>query len=72
MARPPKEKVKILKVEKRIIKYKNSKGEMVEQEVEVKIYEEKKYTEDDSLASEILGNTNYESEKDEISSDDDY
>ena len=70
MARPPKEKVKVLKTEKRIIKYKNAKGETVEQEVEVKIYEEKKYTEDGSLASEILGSNNYETEKEDIVSDD--
>lgn len=64
MPRPPKEKVKVLRVEKKIIKFKDKDGNEIEQEVEVKVYESKKVTEDHSLAEEILGNNQFESHDD--------
>lgn len=67
MPRPPKEKVKLLRIEKRIVKFKDKDGQWVEQEVEVKVYEPKKTTEDVSLAEEILSSSQYEP-----STEDDY
>jgi hypothetical protein len=54
MAKKPKEGIKLLRIENKIIKYKDANGNLVEQEVKVKIYESKKATKDDSLATEIL------------------
>jgi hypothetical protein len=51
-----KPKGKILKKEKRIVKYKNKDGKWIEQIVEVKIYESIKAPKDTSLAEEILNN----------------
>lgn len=47
-------KIKPIEIKKKIIRYKDGNGKWVEQEVEVKIYEPKKDTENKSLAQEIL------------------
>lgn len=50
----PREKGKVLRTEKKTISFNCPKRGLVEQEIEVKVYEEQIYTRDDSLASEIL------------------